>query len=86
MNDIKFINSDILRSRRFRKLSADAQALYLFLAANADQNGYVEANKVMIKHNSSLNDLRRLIASGLLQMIEEEGCLIRLEEATLYIY
>lgn len=62
----------ITESGRFLKMPPSSQALYFQLGMNADDDGVVEAFKVMKLTNSNDDDLKVLVSKNLIKILNED--------------
>ena len=62
----------IIQSVKFIKMPTSTQNLYFHLSMDADDEGIVEAFKVMRMINCSEDDLRILVAKGFIKILNEE--------------
>lgn len=72
MGDRRMISRTVVDSARFLKMPAISQDLYFHLAVNADDDGIVEAYKVMAMCKANEDDLRVLVGKQFVQILNED--------------
>ena len=66
------ISRTVVDSARFLKMPATSQNLYFHLVVNADDDGIVEAYKVMAMCKANEDDLRVLVGKQFVQILNED--------------
>ena len=66
------ISNKIIDSAPFLRAPVSSQALYFHLIAKADDDGIVEAFKVIRMTNTSEDDLRVLVAKGFVKILNDD--------------
>ena len=72
MGDRRMISRTVVDSARFLKMPATSQNLYFHLVVNADDDGIVEAYKVMAMCKANEDDLRVLVGKQFVQILNED--------------
>lgn len=72
MGDRRMISRTVVDSARFLKMPATSQNLYFHLVVNADDDGIVEAYRVMTMCKAHEDDLRVLVGKQFVQMLNED--------------
>lgn len=72
MGDRRMISRTVVDSARFLKMPATSQNLYFHLVVNADDDGIVEAYRVMAMCNAHEDDLRVLVGKQFVQILNED--------------
>jgi hypothetical protein len=72
MAERRMISNKIIDSAPFLRAPVSSQALYFHLIAKADDDGIVEAFKVLRMTNSSEDDLRVLVAKGFVKILNDD--------------
>ena len=72
MANKRMFSKAIIQSVKFIKMPTSTQNLYFHLSMDADDEGIVEAFKVMRMINCSEDDLRILVAKGFIKILNEE--------------
>lgn len=72
MGDRRMISRTIVDSARFLKMPATSQNLYFHLVVNADDDGIVEAYRVMTMCKAQEDDLRVLVGKQFVQVLNED--------------
>ena len=72
MGDRRMISRTVVDSARFLKMPATSQNLYFHLVVNADDDGIVEAYKVMTMCKANEDDLRVLVGKQFVQILNED--------------
>ena len=72
MGDRRMISRTIVDSARFLKMPATSQNLYFHLVVNADDDGIVEAYRVMTMSKAQEDDLRVLVGKQFVQVLNED--------------
>lgn len=80
MADKRMIARSIVQSKRFLVMSLGAQALYLQLVIQADNDGVVEAFPVMRMCGAQLGDLDNLIRQGFVRWLIEDDVVVVLSD------
>lgn len=72
MGDRRMISRTVVDSARFLKMPATSQNLYFHLVVNADDDGIVEAYRVMAMCKAHEDDLRVLVGKQFVQILNED--------------
>lgn len=72
MGDRRMISRKIVDSARFLKMPATSQNLYFHLIVNADDDGVVEAYRVINMCKANEDDLRVLVGKGFVTVLNED--------------
>lgn len=72
MGDRRMISRTVVDSARFLKMPATSQNLYFHLVVNADDDGIVEAYRVMNMCKAHEDDLRVLVGKQFVQVLNED--------------
>lgn len=72
MGDRRMISRTVVDSARFLKMPATSQNLYFHLVVNADDDGIVEAYRVMTMCKAHEDDLRVLVGKQFVQILNED--------------
>lgn len=72
MSDRRMFSKRITNSGRFLKMPTSSQALYFHLGMEADDDGVVEAFKVIRSTGFGEDDLRVLVAKGFIKVLNED--------------
>jgi hypothetical protein len=72
MAERRMISNQIIDSAPFLRAPVSSQALYFHLIAKADDDGIVEAFKVIRMTNTSEDDLRVLVAKGFVKILNDD--------------
>lgn len=64
MSNGRMFNREIVQTKRFLEMPASSQALFFHLGLNADDDGIVQAWKVMNLTRASEDDLKILVSKG----------------------
>jgi len=68
----RMFSSRIIGSARFMKMPISSQALYFHLCLNADDDGVVEAYKIIKTVGCNEDDLKVICAKGLVKILNED--------------
>lgn len=72
MGDRRVISRTVVDSARFLKMPATSQNLYFHLVVNVDDDGIVEAYRVMTMCKAHEDDLRILVGKQFVQILNED--------------
>ncbi len=72
MADRRMISKRIINSAKFQKMPISSQLLYFYLCLEADDDGVVEAYRIMRQVGSGEDDIRVLVAKGLVIILNED--------------
>ena len=72
MGDRRMISRKIVESARFLKMPATSQNLYFHLIVNADDDGVVEAYRVINMCNANEDDLKVLVGKQFVTVLNED--------------
>ena len=72
MGDRRMISRTVVDSARLLKMPATSQNLYFHLVVNADDDGIVEAYRVMAMCKAHEDDLRVLVGKQFVQILNED--------------
>lgn len=79
------LDKHILASARFLRLGSEAQILYMYLVADADENGLVDVFAVMRKINCNEGSLIQLIDSHLIQAYNDDRFVFEITDWNKYL-
>ena len=80
MKDKFMLSRGLVCSTRYLRLSPSAQALYIALNADADDDGIVDAFAVMLRQRAAENDLKQLVDSNFVVLLDSINLLVWLRD------
>lgn len=80
MKDKFMLSRGLVCSTRYLRLSPSAQALYIALNADADDDGIVDAFAVMLRQRAAENDLKQLVDSNFVVLLDSTNLLVWLRD------
>ena len=76
MKDKFILSRELICSALYLRLSPSAQALYIALHADADDDGIVDAFAVMLRQRAAENDLKQLVDSNFVVLLDAANLLV----------
>lgn len=80
MKDKFILSRNVICSRRYLMLSPSAQSLYIALNADSDDDGIVDAYSVMLRQRAAENDLKQLVDSNFIVLLDSANMLVWLRD------
>ncbi len=76
MKDKFILSRELICSALYLRLSPSAQALYIALHADADDDGIVDAFAVMLRQRAAENDLKQLVESNFVILLDAANMVV----------
>lgn len=76
MKDKFILSRELICSALYLRLSPSAQALYIALHADADDDGIVDALAVMLRQRAAENDLKQLVENNFIVLLDAAKMLV----------
>lgn len=80
MANRRMFSKSVIGSVRFRRMPPTSRLLYYDLGARADDNGTVEAFRVMRITAANVDDLLVLVSKGFVTVLDGEEWVVRVNE------
>ncbi len=80
MANRRMFAKSVIGSVRFRRMPPTSRLLYYDLGTRADDNGIVNAFRVMRITAANVDDLRLLISKGFVTVLDDEEWVVRVNE------
>lgn len=80
MANRRMFAKSVIGSARFRRMPPTSRLLYYDLGARADDNGTVEAFRVMRITAANVDDLLVLVSKGFVTVLDDEEWVVRVNE------
>ncbi len=80
MANRRMFAKSVIGSARFRRMPPTSRLLYYDLWTRADDNGIVNAFRVMRITAANVDDLRLLISKGFVTILDDEEWVVRVNE------